>query len=214
MSSNDVSLETFKNNKQKTYVIGYILMGLMIMAIAAAGASNGGVFLAFGIAGILGGAYLMYMGYETLVDPRNERRCDTRDLLRYANMEIPANYLNGDAGVDTEIDTDERTILMKVIYSGYGGVYLRSNNAGESIGGNFDAWYIPGNAKATLTEKLGDLLTESQVLALPNGAHRLYVMNKGDYRVEVKDRSDKTRLYGLSPSPKPPYFVSACDATT
>lgn len=208
MSSNDVSFETFKNNKQKTYVVGYIIMGLMIMAVSAAVSQNGGAMIGVSILGLFAGGYLMYLGYETLVDPKNERRCDISKLGKFTNMEIPEGYLNGDINVDTDVDMDEYEILMKTVYGNYGGVFLKSNNNPQTAGGKFDAWYIPGNAKSVLSKKVaaGGL----------NVAERLYIVTTGDKRVVVRDRDSpigsdgfRARLFPLSPSPKP--FISACD---
>ncbi len=206
--ANDISLETFKNNKKKTTVIMYAVIGLIVIALGGVIASTGGGpgLIAGGLV-IFGGCVMLIKAHGELVDPRNERRCDLRDVVRYRNMEIPASYLNGDAGVDTDIDIDEKTALMKVLYDGYGGAYLKSNTAATSIGDNFDVWYIPGNARATLTTQLTS--------ATPtNSANRLYVMNKGENRIIVKDKSkaDKPTISPLPSSPVP--FVSLCDDQT
>lgn len=205
---NPVNLTTLRNNKKIFYIVGFIFGAIIsvVMGLAglgmAAGAGQGetgkvGGGLALAGVGISGGVYLAILAYNELTSRKNEVKCIPEDFQIYTNVKIPSKYLASDAEYDVELDVPEYETARKVQQEEYGGVFLTANNAPESVGGNFDAIFIPGDAK-------GVTLEVPPAASKPPGdktyADRLYVMRKGLYKVQVKDKT-KSPIPGLSPVP-------------
>lgn len=198
--ANDVSLETLKNNKEKTKIIVYLMIGLILIALGATFAGTGTTAALIGGAlAVIGGGYMMYMGYDMLIDTKYERRCKQGYFTQvYSNMKVPKKWVDGDVAVDTDVDMSEEDIITKAQFEGYGGVFLVSNNAADSIGGNYDAYYIPGNVKSILTSQLTDT-----VAVAPTGnkqknaagetiARKLYIAADAATNVRVTAKTDVT----------------------
>jgi hypothetical protein len=152
----DASIGTFTNNKNKNNVIMYAIIGLVLIAL-------GGVLLGSGSTpGMLGGgisiamgAFFVYRSFSVLTDPANQRKCKSGYFTQiFTNMKVPPKWISGDVAVDLDLDVDEITAITKAQYDGYGGVFLVSNVSSDSIGGNYDAYYIPGNTKTILSSKV------------------------------------------------------------
>lgn len=152
--ANDLSIDTFQNNKEKTKIMTNLVIAVVLVVIGATFSTSGGAAAILGGAAIIGGLYFGYMAYEVLVDPKNERRCKEGYFEQiFTDMRVPQAWIDGDVSVDIDYDIDAKSAVSKAQFDGYGGVFLVSNTAPESTGGLFDAYYIPGNAKAILTKK-------------------------------------------------------------
>lgn len=215
--ANDVSLDTLKNNKEKTKVIMYFIISLILIALGAAVASTGTTAaLVAGTFAFGGGGYLVYLAYELLVDPKNERKCKAGYFTQiFTNMLVPKAYIDGDVAVDVDLDIDEKSAVSKAQFDGYGGVFLVSNIEATSIGGNFDAYYIPGNAKAVLTKsssKVSGKVTDSTGRTV---ADKLYI--KADIKTGVRvlaKTDDANKLEITSPIPPSTIGKDACESET
>ena len=208
---NPVSIDTLRNNKKATLVVGLIfgaliafVMGLAGVGLAATGekASSqiGGGFLA--AIGISGGIYLSMMANDELTSRRNMIKCLRDNFNVYENVQIPAKYVASDAEYEIEIDVPEYETGRKVQNKGYGGVFLRSNNATESVGGNFDAIFIPGDAKAVVLKEKPPYIptaTAATKSATVDFADRLYVVKKGVNKISVRWENDKSPIPPSSP---------------
>lgn len=193
--ANDISYETLKNNKLKSQVILYAVIALMCIAVGAAIAGTGSSagMIAGGLLAAGGGFYFGKMSYDILVDVKNERRCKQSYFTQiYKNMKVPTSWVNGDTAVDTDTDLDELTIITKAQFEGYGGVFLVSNTSTDSVGDNYDAYYIPGNAKAVLTKKLTPLTGQKRNRDSSDNviAEKLYIAADAKTGVRVIARND------------------------
>lgn len=216
--ANDISLETLQNNKEKTKVIMYMMIGLILIALGATFAGTGTTpALIGGLLAVAGGGYMAYMGYDMLVDPKNERKCKAGYFEQvFTNVTVPQAWIDGDVAVDIDLDIDEKTAVSKAQFNGYGGVFLVSNIASESTGGNFDAYYVPGNAKAVLTKPASSAATATSVLDANNRtiASKLYIRAGPKSGVRVVAKTDDTRKDEIK-SPFPtftPPFTTGSDA--
>lgn len=203
---NPANLDTLRNNKKAFYVVGFIfgaliafVMGLAGIGLAATGDKTssqiGGGFLA--AIGVGGGIYLSILAHAELTSRKNMKKCIGDDFIVYTNVKIPAKYIASDAEYDVELDVPEYETGRKVQQEGYGGVFLTSNTAPESVNG-YDAIFIPGDAKAVV-------LDVPPAATKPAGdktyADRLYVMRKGVNKVQVRDKTTKSPIPATSPRP-------------
>ncbi len=192
---NPVNLTTLRNNKRIFYIVGFVfgaliafVMGLAGIGIAAKADSStetskiiGGAVMA--CAGIGGGIYLSFLAYNETTDRKNEIKCNPDDLNIYYRVKIPNKFIKNDAEYDTDIDISDFEAGRKVQQKNYGGVFLKSNNAPLSVGGNYDAIYIPGDAKAVILDSIPPYTSTTQ----KDFYDRLYVQRKGLYKVKVID---------------------------
>ena len=207
-SSNDVSYETFKNNKKKMNVVMYAVIGLIIIAIGGMVATTGGSGPA--IAGLLvfaAGAYSIYYGYEILIDPRNERRANLDYFNQQSCVTIPAEYLKDGADIDIVLDSMDTALLIKAEYEGYGGVYLKSNTSQFSVGGTFDGFFIPKDTK------VHKVVRASGSSGADNYACFLFTVKKGDKAVVLRDVSGARIDTNYKCSPAVPLTCKASIAT-
>jgi hypothetical protein len=206
---NPVSITTLKNNKKAAYVVGFVfgsliafVMGLAGVGLAASaekssGQIGGAILAAIGIAG---GIYMAILAHDELTARKNEKRCSPDLFNVYENVQIPEKYIAADAEYEVELDVPEYETGRKVQTKGYGGVFLKSNTAatstGSSTGSNWDAIFIPGDAKAVVVK--GNYTTAGK-----DKADRLYVMKKGVNKIIVKDTDrNKSPLPPKSPLPE------------
>jgi hypothetical protein len=135
------------------------------------------------------------LAHSELTDRKNEKKCSPELFNVYTNVKIPDKYVADDAEYDVELDVPEYETGRKVQTKGYGGVFLKSNTAPTSTGDNWDAIFIPGDAKAVLVE--GNYTTAGK-----QKADRLYVMKKGPNQIKVRDvKNNKSPLPPVSPMP-------------
>ena len=195
--ANDISLDTLQNNKKKTQVIMYMLIALIMIALGATfmGTGTTAALIAGGI-GIVAGGYFGYTGYNILIDPKNERRCKQGYFTQvYSNMRVPKKWVSGDVSIDTDIDMSEEDIITKAQFNGYGGVFLVSNISGDSVGGNYDAYYVPGDIKSVLTRQLTNLTTVGNTQQNSDGdtiAWKLYIAADYSTNVRVTAKTDES----------------------
>lgn len=186
--ANDVSLETFNNNNEKSKIIANFVIGIVIIiaGIGLAGMGRNPVSLVFGLLMAGGGGYLIYLGYSLLVDVKNERKCKEGYFEQiFQDMRVPQSWIDGDVSVDKDYDIDEKSAVSKAQFNGYGGVFLVSNNEPESTGGLFDAYYIPGNTKAVLTKKSSIVTSD---------------VKKKRFNLDAEGRTIATKLYIKAPA--------------
>ncbi len=197
---NPVSIGTLRNNKKAALVVGLIfgaliafVMGLAGIGLAATGEKTssqvGGGFLA--AIGIGGGIYLAIMANDELTSRRNMIKCLGDNFNVYTDIKIPSKYTASDAEYDVELDVPEYETGRKVQTKGYGGVFLTSNTAAESVNG-WDAIFIPGDAKAVVIDPTD---TTARV------ANRLYVNKKGINKIDVKNKTTRSPIPVASPRP-------------
>jgi hypothetical protein len=203
---NPVGLDTLRNNKKAFYVVGFIfgaliafVMGLAGVGLAASadktsGQIGGGFLAAIGIGG---GIYLAILAYNELTSRKNEKKCSPDLFNVYSNVKIPEKYIASDAEYDTDIDISEYEAGRKVQTKGYGGVFLKSNTVVSSVGGNFDAVYIPGDAKAVVLKSTPPYTSSTN----KDFYDRLYVIKKGLYKINVKLESNRSPIPPSSPLP-------------
>lgn len=212
--ANDLSLDTLKNNKMKTQVIMYLMISLIMIALGATFAGTGTTAaLIGGVLAIFGGGYMGYLGYDMLVDPKNERKCKAGYFEQiFTNVTVPQAWIDGDVAIDIELDIDEATAVTNAQFNGYGGVFLVSNIAAESVGGTYDAYYVPGNARAVLTKpstKVSGKVTDSTNRTV---ADKLYIRAGPKTNVRVVAKTDDNSKTEIKSSPFPLPFTTGTDA--
>jgi hypothetical protein len=210
---NPRNFETLKNNKKIFNVVGFIFgaliafvaglagIGMMFSAEKSSGKIGGGFLAAIGIGG---GIYLSILADNELTTPKNEKKCKSDEFNIYENVKIPAKYISADEDYEIELDVPEYETGRKVQVKGYGGVFLKSNLATESVGGNFDAIFIPAGAKAVVLKDLPPYMstaTADTKYKTKDFYDRLYVMRRGTNKVTVKLESSKSPIPAMSTIP-------------
>lgn len=137
-----LELDTVKNMKPSALLMAIIwLMGsLILIAFGASIAGSGGkVYLILGLVAVAGGSWLLYdKVYKAIIDPKNQKTCNTAFWNTYSCVANPT-----DSDADTETDITECIALTNAQYKGYAGVWLKSNT--QTASSNVDAFYISGD---------------------------------------------------------------------
>lgn len=152
MSTKTLDLSTdilfsMRPDKQATTAL-YLVAAFVLLALVPVAIKIGGPAGLFGaLCAFIGTGIFGKKGYDLVVDPKNQKKANLLFWNSFDCVKIPDNYLSEDTDIPIELDVLKENALIKAEYDKYSGVYLRSNLSSDSVGGNFDAFYIPENIK-------------------------------------------------------------------
>lgn len=197
MTNKKLELQTFldltRDNQIK--VVLYIVGALVLMMVGLSSLSGGNLDAVSGIiagCGIGGGSWLGYKGYTVLIDPKNEKTCNSAFWTVTENVDFdPDDY------TENEKDITLCKAQIKAQYDQYAGFYCRPNTETTNT---VDVYYIPLTESKKHTIKRSG--TTSNVFTIksdikitePPGTFTLeFVNSSSSFRGSSFIRIDETR---------------------
>lgn len=179
-----LELKTFtdltRDNQIK--VVLYLVGALILIMLGVSGLSGGlnigsGIMAAIGLGG---GAVTGYTGYNILIDPKNEKKCNAAFWTVTNTIGFDKDDYTSDLG------TTLCKAQIKAEYDGYAGFYCVSNTETENT---IDAYYIT--------------LTDSKKLTLrTSGTSNVFTIKSGDNKISVTEPPGSFTIAFTSVSPE------------
>lgn len=147
------------------YLAGSLVL-LMVGISSISGVSQGditaGILTGLGVGG---GAWLGSKGYNLLIDPKNEKKCNVNFWSVTESVGFEEDGLKNDLGVTL------CKAQLKAEYGGFAGFYCTSNNETENT---VDAYYI-------------DLSDSKKLTLKKSGTSNVFTIKSGDNKITVTE---------------------------
>jgi hypothetical protein len=186
MPNKKLNPKTFKEltqeNQQK--VVLYLLGALILIMIGISGISSGTAGLVLAAIGIPLGSWLGYTGYNILLDPKNEKKCNAAYWTVTQNVGFDTdNYDENDMGI-----TLCKAQIKAQYYGGYTGFFCTSNIETEDT---IDAYYFTTKKLTIKTSGTANVFTAKSTVKItdPPGSFKVEFVGSPSTTVTIRGSS-------------------------